>query len=378
MDISTERISIVIEYLILKKSFDEIYDLLKNSIKSSVATLKSSINDIEESISIHIKEVSNWSGEVCFKELNRARRTTDIYIDLDLYATPRRSCYGKENIPKLPLTKMLLENDSHVILLGQPGAGKTTSMKKLCQSFFTEEVSSSLNTSLPILIKLREINKSAREFNDTIIINILYNLLGLQIEKKQNVENDDDALLQLKTRLVVQTLNSLGALLIIEGFDELITPESRKIVIEDIRKLALLLDDSKLIVTSRTGDFDYQIDGATQFEICPLSREQVISFSRKWLNSEEQASQFVKDVYSTPYVDTALRPLTLSHLCAIYARTNKIPDKPKTIYKKVISLLLEEWDEQRSIERVSKYASFEIDRKFDFLSQLSYVLTSQL
>lgn len=65
-------------------------------------------------------------------------------------------------------------------------------------------------------------------------------------------------------------------------------------------------------------------------------------------------------------------------MCAIYARTNKIPDKPKTIYKKVINLLLEEWDEQRSVERVSKYAAFENDRKFEFLSQMSYVLTSYL
>jgi hypothetical protein len=67
--------------------------------------------------------------------------------------------------------------------------------------------------------------------------------------------------------------------------------------------------------------------------------------------------------------------LTLAHLCAIYERTDDIPEKPKTIYKKIVNLLLEEWDLQRTIKRQSKYARFEVDRKYEFLCNLAYVLT---
>ena len=45
------------------------------------------------------------------------------------------------------------------------------------------------------------------------------------------------------------------------------------------------------------------------------------------------------------------------------------------MYKKVINLLLEEWDEQRTVKRISNYASFEIDRKFEFLSSIAYYLS---
>ena len=38
-------------------------------------------------------------------------------------------------------------------------------------------------------------------------------------------------------------------------------------------------------------------------------------------------------------------------------------------------LLLEEWNQQRNVKRVSKYAKFEADRQFDFLSSLAYHLT---
>lgn len=368
----------MIENYILAKAFDEIYSLIKNSMRETPWKLKSSKGDIEESIAIHLKEISNWSSEVSFKDLNRARKTNDIYIELNLYAIPLRRRYAKEKIKKVPLTDMLLDSESHIILLGQPGAGKTTSMKKLCHTIFTEDIQKSIDSSLPILIKAREINKTNTHSDNSIIINILYNILGLHIDFDDSDPIEDDRANLLKERIVSITLNELGALLIIDVFDEIVSPNSRKLVIDDIRKLCMLLDSSRIILTSRTGDFEYHIEGASQYEISPLSNEQVASFSHKWLRDEKRANQFLKDVYSTPYGDTALRPLTLSHLCVIYDRTGKIPDKPKTIYKKIINLLLEEWDEQRSVERISKYAAFETDRKFEFLSQLSYVLTSDL
>ena len=42
---------------------------------------------------------------------------------------------------------------------------------------------------------------------------------------------------------------------------------------------------------------------------------------------------------------------------------------------KIVNLLLEEWDEQRGIKRLSNYSSFEIDRKLEFLCRISYELT---
>lgn len=80
---------------------------------------------------------------------------------------------------------------------------------------------------------------------------------------------------------------------------------------------------------------------------------------------------------ASPFNDTAMRPLTLAHLCAIYSRLKKIPEKPKTIYRKVVKLLLEDWDEQRRIERRSSYRDFETDDKIEFLSHLSYMLTAE-
>ncbi|MEZ4676746.1 MAG: hypothetical protein R2932_21225 [Caldilineaceae bacterium] len=84
----------------------------------------------------------------------------------------------------------------------------------------------------------------------------------------------------------------------------------------------------------------------------------------------------MKEIADSPFSDTTIRPLTLAHLCAIYERIGKIPDRPKTVYRKIIDLLLDEWDEQRSVRRISRYANFESDRKFEFLCNLAYELTT--
>jgi hypothetical protein len=73
-----------------------------------------------------------------------------------------------------------------------------------------------------------------------------------------------------------------------------------------------------------------------------------------------------------------MRPLTLSHLCAIYERKKTIPPKPRYIYDFVLNLLLETWDQQRSIVRPSKYADFYIEKKKEFLAHLSYWLSFHL
>jgi hypothetical protein len=86
-------------------------------------------------------------------------------------------------------------------------------------------------------------------------------------------------------------------------------------------------------------------------------------------------------LYHTPYFDTSRKPLALAHLCAIYERFGKLPPKPKSIYKKIVGLYIEEWDTQRRIDRVkegkliSEYNNLPNDRKFEFLSKFAFTLT---
>ena len=106
-----------------------------------------------------------------------------------------------------------------------------------------------------------------------------------------------------------------------------------------------------------------------------MNKEQVRLFVFNWIDNQHVAKELFKKIYESPYADTAMKPLNIAHICAIYERNLTIPKKPKTIYRKLLNLLLEEWDLQRDIKRISQYGSFEADTKLEFLSSLAYNLT---
>lgn len=53
-----------------------------------------------------------------------------------------------------------------------------------------------------------------------------------------------------------------------------------------------------------------------------------------------------------------------------------MPDQPKSVYRRVVRYLLEDWDASRSVRRPSLYSNFETDRKSDFLAHLAFELTA--
>ncbi|MEJ1242182.1 NACHT domain-containing protein [Chryseolinea sp. T2] len=365
----------MIKELLIKEGAKTILALALNQVKKIGSKLISSGNDIEVALFNHVTEVKNWAGEITFKDLRAAKNIQEIYIDLDFYLFPRRNRITEnEEIGQIPIRNIFQHAPKHVAILGQPGAGKTTSMKHFCRSVLLDETFYPAEFHFPILIKLRDVNSNPRNADTkAILIDDFFSILGLNIADSDRLNSD--AIHQIKERLVVDTFNRIPCLIIIEGFDEVVFKKDRNTIIGELGKLANQIEKSRIIVTSRTADYAYSLENISPYEICPLTDSQISLFALKWLRDDDRANRFLEAVRKSPFHDTTIRPLTIAHLCAIYERVGKIPDKPKTVYKKIITLLLEEWDEQRNIKRVSQYSSFEVDRKLEFLSALAYHLT---
>jgi predicted NACHT family NTPase len=367
----------MIEEYLFKKSLDLVLTLIVKTVKNTKFKLVSTKQDIDSSLNQHLRAVKNWSEEISFADLKRSKSTSEVFIELDLYVTPRRLRVDEdESIPKIKLAKLFSKDSNHIALLGQPGSGKTTSMKHLCQSILFDEKFYPEVFNFPLLIQLKDFNKLNRSIDskNSIIYNSIVETLGIKITSTEN--QDEEQYQRIKEQIVTEVLNNIKALLIIDGFDELQFYNRREIVINELSKLAKTIESSRIILTSRSAAFHYSIEKVSVYELCPLNDDQILRFSHKWLKSKDSADRFLLAIRSSPFYDTTIRPLTIAHLCAIYERVGKIPDKPKTVYRKIINLLLEEWDEQKNIRRESAYAGFEIDRKFEFLSNLAYSLTT--
>lgn len=369
----------MIKEIIAKELFQLTKAILKKNKKNITSLIEIDEKKIERSLNTHIKIIKNWSNEITFKDIKTAKNIHDTYIDLDLYVYPRKIKISiNENIKIIPINSIFTNNFRHIALLGQPGAGKTTSMKYMCQSIFFNEDSSENDFDFPLFIKLRDLNTPQNnKISSGIIYEFLFNVFGLSVSPLIDIKNNEitNSIIQLKKEIVQKLLERSKILLLIDGYDELIYKKHQNIVLKEVRELANLLEYSRLIISSRTSDFNVNFENIHVYEICSLKDDQIIEFAFKWLGDNKDANKFLKAVKKSPFYDTIIRPLTIAHLCAIYERAKQIPDKPKTVYKKIVNLLLEEWDEQRNVQRLSKYAGFEPDRKFEFLSNLAYNLT---
>lgn len=364
--------------------------LTEKTLKENETKLNVTVSDLEESIQHHLQLVKNWSQEVTFNDLKRPRLTSDIFVQLDISVFPTRMrASPTEKIEQIPLRRMLDHDPHHIILLGQPGAGKTTSIKFICQAMLRSEKTYAGGYSFPLLIRLRDLNGFDASPDSTVLLDRILSILGLKIEFGRlppKFADDKSRLLSsiiaerraIRERVVSRVLDELQVLLIVEGFDELVLLKDRQQTILDLGVLALGLDRARILMTSRTGDFTYNIDNTVQYEVAPLTAKQIATFSKKWLKDASKAKRFLDSIETSPFKDTAIRPLTLAHLCTLYDRIGTIPEKPKSVYYKIIYLLLEEWDQQRSVIRESRYAKFDVRRKFEFLCQLAYDLTVSL
>lgn len=328
------------------------------------------------SLSTHVEEIRRWSSSIRFSDLKAEKLTARVYVEVDTYLMPLKTHMSlSEREKRRPLIDSLAAANQHAVILGSAGAGKTTSLQKVCVDYF-KQGKALLNHNFPLLVRLRDLDSSNPQ---SPIYEKLQEVLSINVHFPDSADKPSELVRRGLTRKAINAyLNELKVVLLLDGYDEIPTVELKNAALSDIEHLATGLTNSRLLLTSRSSDFHFVVPSAEVFEIAPLSSEQIQRFVLNWLGDANKAADLYSKIVSSPFADTAVRPLTIAHLCAIYERIQDIPDKPKSVYRRVVNLLLEEWDAQRKIKRQSAYTKFEVDRKLEFLAHLAYELTATI
>src|SRR5207244_4517132 len=99
-------------------------------------------DQLVDSLMAEIEKTLRWGRRVTFLDAKQTKTLDAIYILLDIYMYPRRIRATETESPTtIPFDQLLSISDSHCVLLGQAGAGKTTSMKRLATALLCAEAS---------------------------------------------------------------------------------------------------------------------------------------------------------------------------------------------------------------------------------------------
>ena len=331
------------------------------------------------------QEIIRQYGQVRIFGQTEPKSLQDIFTDVYVLDTP--SAYYRFSAEKLmdhlrnedrgvsyrdderQPGESLLNQGSKFFILGKPGAGKTTFLKRLAVREAQRGKWGTCLGKVPIFVSLKEYAKASKPLQEFII--------------------DQFAVCHFPsaTPFVDTLLKSGRAIMLFDGLDEVpVTGEEgnqRNQVAEDLTRFARIYNNCHIVITCRIAATDFAFDPSfTYLEMSDFAPEQVEHFVRCWYwdeNQPDQSSEFAEQMLSELALsehkeirDLTRNPLLLTLFCLIYAETLSFPFCRVEIYEEALNALLKKWDSSRNIQRGGFYRTLSLGCKQQMYARIAY------
>ncbi|MCL1467263.1 NACHT domain-containing protein [Argonema galeatum] len=259
---------------------------------------------------------------------------------------------------------------SKLMVLGKPGAGKTTFLKWLAVKCNLGEFQPHL---IPIFISLKDFAKNSSGETELKLFNY--------------INNEQFRYCGIVDESVTETLLNQGRVLILlDGLDEVSEADEDK-VIDEIRKFCQRYFQNQFIITCRIAAAKYRFteENFTDVEVADFDSHQVETFAKKWFiavakNNREEgeatAKRFIEKLNlreNDPIRELAVTPILLNLTCFVFKEKGEFPSKRSKLYEDGLDILLVRWDKERKIKRDEVYQNLSLPHKIKLLSQVAAI-----
>jgi hypothetical protein len=300
--------------------------------------------DLREILLRHRGQVQEGTRRISPPDFSE-RRLVDLG---QIYVVPAMS--GAHESAAGLLDRLRRREPGGVVVLGDPGAGKTTLSTYLAHRLTTGECEGDLLTVAIVPLRDFEAKRSLRPLS---VAEYVAERSRERLQVGASSANWESA---FRRGLVA---------VFFDGLDELIHVPRRVEMAEIVDSFVTAYPSVPVVVTCRYQGYSEAALPRDHFELLtlrPFTGGQISEYAHKWfglegnaigeLTAEDSAQLFLTESMSTDELRT--NPLLLSLLCILFRGRGYIPENLSEIYKECTELLFERWDLHRQV-RVARF-----------------------
>ena len=345
-------------------------DWFEEPIKESVKSVFDGLNAFVESLDVfkhyrktHFEMLTPQVSGVKILGMQQPVDLKSLYYPATISTNIRRRIYAADwaavdarpGLRKVDKPKSLEAADAYiaknqkVVILGGPGAGKTTFLKFVALAYSDKAIFSKtkLNKSqLPIYLHLPQIARDETNLLDAICKPL--------IDRKGKFAKD------FYTRLIEHG----ECILLLDSLDE-VPAAAKRSIIQKINEFSNLYPKCRIVITCRTADYNQVFENFSEVELSRLKPEAVASIVNAWFSRDKERAQKLLALLKNDESVSSLTetPLLLSLLCIQFRNDLALPKKKTELYRRCVDALIRDWDTTRGFRRDTAYSQLSDDRK---------------
>ena len=255
------------------------------------------------------------------------------------------------------------ESYPRLMVLGEPGAGKTTFLQYLAVECDKGKFKAD---HVPIFLELKKFATYGRDVGNFDLLNYICQILPNEITQQD-----------------IKILIEQGrALILLDGLDEVSEQDARTLK-ERISYFSDKYFKNRFVISCRSEANKYRFTNFTDIKIADFDIAQIKLFSEKWFlaiteaeSGKILASAFMKKLEANQrMLALSVTPLLLNLLCLFfyvnYEYQQDFPANKAKLYERCVEILLRELDEKKGIYLDEFYHKLSVHNRNNLLSQVA-------